>query len=119
MSWSVGFDHRWQRDIGHGVPAFCDAPGCGAEIDRGLSHVCGSEPYGGEHGCGLYFCEKHLLTATFGRDLCSVCRRCLQHKEPYKPKADHPDWLHHKASDPSWAKWREQNAVEITEQGGK
>ncbi len=44
MSWAVGFDETWQRDIGYGVPAYCDHPGCMAEIDRGLSYVCGGEP---------------------------------------------------------------------------
>ena len=44
MGWSIGFDTRWNRDIGYGVPAYCDHPGCNKEIDRGLSHVCGGEP---------------------------------------------------------------------------
>ena len=60
MSWALGYDSQWMRDIGYGLPAYCDHPGCMAEIDRGLAYVCGSEPYGGEHGCGLYFCDKHL-----------------------------------------------------------
>lgn len=41
MGWSIGFDSNWNRDIGYGVPAFCDHPGCTAEIDRGLAYVCG------------------------------------------------------------------------------
>ena len=60
MSWAIGFDSRWNRDIGYGVPATCDFPGCGVDIDRGLAFVCGGEPYGGEDGCGLYFCASHL-----------------------------------------------------------
>lgn len=112
MSFSIGFDDRWRRDIGYGVPAYCDAPGCFAEIDRGLSYVCGSEPYGGERGCGLYFCEKHLGFHRFrGADSGgSYCKRCIAHKPTYKPTPDHPDWLHHKATDPSWAEWREEQA---------
>jgi len=51
MSWAIGYDTRWQRDVGYGVPAWCDHPGCEAEIDRGLSYVCGNEPYGGDHEC--------------------------------------------------------------------
>lgn len=39
MGWSVGFDENWQRDIGYGVPAYCDHPQCKAEIDRGLDYV--------------------------------------------------------------------------------
>ena len=56
MSWSIGFDSNWNRDIGYGVPAYCDNPKCNKEIDRGLSYVCGGEAFGGEKGCGLYFC---------------------------------------------------------------
>jgi hypothetical protein len=59
MGWSIGWDGTWKRDIGYGVPAYCDHPECSAEIDRGLSYVCGGDPYGGEHGCGLFFCGKH------------------------------------------------------------
>jgi len=52
MGWSIGFDSRWNRDIGYGVPAYCDHPKCNEEIDRGLAYVCcGEQPYGGEHGC--------------------------------------------------------------------
>ena len=35
MGWSLGYDGRWKRDIGYGVPAVCDFPGCNEEIDRG------------------------------------------------------------------------------------
>jgi hypothetical protein len=48
MGWSIGYDSKWKRDIGYGVPAPCDLPGCDKEIDRGLAFVCGTEPYGGE-----------------------------------------------------------------------
>ena len=44
MGWAVGFDNNWNRDIGYGVPAICDFPGCGEEIDRGLGYVCGGGP---------------------------------------------------------------------------
>lgn len=101
MSWSIGFDAHWQRDIGYGVPAFCDAPGCSEEIDRGIGYVCGGEPYGGEEGCGLFFCGKHG-----GGYLCERCAKGGDDVEPFDPKPDHPDWLHHKATDRSWATWR-------------
>ena len=101
MSWAVGFDTRWQRDIGYGVPAYCDHPRCNAVIDRGLSYVCcKQEPYGGDTGCGLYFCEKHRLGAD------GKCIRCLENRPPFRAKHDHPQWLRHKRTDPSWAKWR-------------
>lgn len=85
MGWSIGFDNRWNRDIGYGVPAFCDYPGCSEEIDRGLSFVCGGEPYGGERGCGLYFCSEHLRAR--GQQLCT---RCAHSRKPFEPKPDHP-----------------------------
>ena len=105
MSWSIGYDARWSRDIGYGVPAYCDHPRCNAEIDRGLGHVCGGEPYGGEKGCGLYFCGEHLLG--YQPQRCPKCAR-YDHK-PYQPKPDHPDWIRHKLTDESWAKWRGEN----------
>ena len=47
MGWSLGFDDKWNRDIGYGVPAYCDHPKCSVEIDRGLAYVCcDQEPYG-------------------------------------------------------------------------
>lgn len=102
MGWAVGFDDHWHRDIGYGVPAFCDHPRCHAEIDRGLAYVCGGEPYGGERGCGLYFCGEHLAAYA------PLCSRCRNRKPPFAAKADHPLWIAHKATDPSWAAWREE-----------
>ncbi len=103
MGWSLGWDSRWNRDIGYGVPAYCDHPKCNAVIDRGLAYVCcEQQPYGGEHGCGLYFCEEH-------RDHKGRCSRCARYDHnPYKPKPDHPDWVNFKATDSSWACWREE-----------
>ena len=100
MGWSIGFDEKWNRDIGYGVPAFCDAPRCRQKIDRGLSYVCGGEPYGGDDWCGLYFCHAHLAE--------DLCRRCRAGLEPYKPKPDHPEWIQHKETDPSWAECRRE-----------
>lgn len=122
MSWSIGYDVQWQRDIGYGVPAYCDSPGCYAEINRGLSYVCGSEPYGGERGCGLYFCEAHRAYHQFRGtdDGHEYCKRCIANKPPYKPKLEHPDWLQHKATDPSWEEWRAaQTTPEVSPSQGK
>jgi hypothetical protein len=58
MGWAVGYDENWKRYIGYGVPAYCDHPKCNKEIDRGLSYVCGGEPYGGNDGCGLYLLRR-------------------------------------------------------------
>jgi hypothetical protein len=79
MSWDVGYDENWKRWIGYGVTAFCDFPGCYAKIDRGLAFVCcGNNPYGGEKGCGLYFCFDHAN----GEHRCS---RCTHARKPFKP----------------------------------
>lgn len=104
MGWSIGWDSTWNRDIGYGVPAYCDHPECWAEIDRGLGYVCGGDPYGGEHGCGLFFCGRHLFHGKHGLR----CKQCNHGKQPFTPKEDHPDWLHFKETDSSWAFWREE-----------
>lgn len=109
MGWSIGYDSTWRRDIGYGVPATCDHPGCGAEIDRGLSYVCGGAPYGGEHGCGLFFCWKHSKTAGAARDHANLCTRCYHGRPPHVPTPDVPDWLRHKLRDGSWRNWRLEN----------
>jgi hypothetical protein len=103
MSWSIGFDENWQRDIGYGVPAYCDHPRCNEIIDRGLAHVCADqEPYGGDHGCGLYFCAKH-------QDFRRRCPKCARYDH-------HPDWIQHKLTDPSWERWRGENPRWVKEQ---
>jgi hypothetical protein len=108
MGWSIGFDKG--RDIGYGVPAVCDHPDCNEEIDRGLSCVCGSEPYGGEDGCGLFFCSKHLYFDSAGTQL---CERCLERKPPFDPKPDVAEWVNHKLTDPSWQQWRDENPEKV------
>lgn len=112
MGWSIGHDSRWGkygRDIGYSVPAFCDHPDCGKGIDRGLSYVCGSEPYGGEKGCGLYFCGDHL--SGFQPQLCERCQG--RPKKPYIPTPDRPEWVMWKLTDSSWAKWRKKNPEQV------
>lgn len=111
MSWAVGFDEKWQRDIGYGVPAKCDHPGCDAEIDRGLSYVCGGMPYGGEEGCGLFFCSDHRDYAEgYERQ---VCERCAANAQPFQPTPDVQEWFNHKLTDESWQRWRDENPSEV------
>jgi len=115
MGWSIGYDDDLERDIGYGVPAYCDHPGCNAEIDRGVSHLCGFNSDTGE-GCGLHFCGAHLhhrfIDPAIDPDeaprgpLCDACD-CGEAAYPKKP--DHPDWLRWKLSDESWAAWRQEN----------
>jgi hypothetical protein len=107
MGWSIGYDSKWQRDVGYGVPAHCDHPGCTKVIDRGLSFVCGGEPDGGEHGCGLHFCGSHLA------GLNNLCACCRQSSKPFTPKPDHHDWIAHKLTDESWQQWRDENPAEV------
>jgi hypothetical protein len=107
MGWSIGYDSNWERDIGYGVQAYCDHPDCDEEIDRGLAYVCGGEPYGGERGCGLYFCGKHL-------NYQSRCERCSpRRKKPFEAKEDHRDWIKWKLEDESWKEWREANQDKV------
>jgi hypothetical protein len=113
MGWSYGYDKNWQRDIGYGVPATCDHPGCGKEIDRGLAHVCaGEHPRGGEHGCGLYFCGDHLQ---HHRKKSFCCARCYAGRRPYKPTPDTGKWIAHKLTDESWLEWREQHPETVAQ----
>jgi hypothetical protein len=107
MGWSIGFDTRLNRDIGYGVPAYCDHPECVARIDRGLSHVCGGEPFGGEDGCGLHFCGKHLSGYP------QRCERCSARRAPFGKTPEHPAWIEWKLTDPSWQTWRDENPSEV------
>ena len=106
MGWSLGYDENWKRDIGYGVPADCDHPDCKEEIDRGLAYVCGGEPYGGENGCGLYFCGKHIFCNGVPQ-----CERCIKKRKPFTPKPDSLKWLYFKMTDPSWEEWRVENGL--------
>jgi len=105
MGWQIGFDSNWNRDIGYGVPATCDHPGCGAHIDRGLGYVCGGGPFGGEHGCGLFFCGEHLWAGRRPQ----LCERCLGFGAPFEPTPDTREWVEWKLADESWAPWRDEN----------
>jgi hypothetical protein len=108
MGWQIGYDRSWDRDIGYGVPAVCDHPDCDREIDRGLSYVCGcQEPYGGEHGCGLFFCEDHQFYKVKAGGF--VCQRCRNGKNSFPPKPDVDEWIKWKLTDDSWAEWRGKN----------
>lgn len=111
MGWSIGYDENHKRDIGYGVPAICDFPSCRKKIDRGLAFVCGGEPYGGEMGCGLFFCEKHRAYYDLESDEVSpqLCERCGTGQEPFTPQPDTQEWINWKLTDDSWADWRAEN----------
>ena len=67
---------RQGREIeaGYAVPDRCNRRWCWAGIDRGLDHLCGRTPGGDEHGCGGYFCGKHLHSAAL--DVGKLCPGC-------------------------------------------
>ena len=110
MGWSYG-EHDG-RDIGYGVPAICDHPTCDARIDRGLAYVCGGDVYGGERGCGLFFCYEHLHYAA--KLPMQLCRACLPRRhKAFTPKADVREWIEHKLTDESWQRWRDENPEDV------
>ena len=100
MGWSRGYDIQWNRDVGYGVPAICDHPDCSEEIDRGLGYVCGADIYGGEHGCGLFFCSEHQEGEY------QNCERCDSNEfpfsDPFEPSADVQEWI----------QWKKENDKE-------
>lgn len=101
MGWSIGWDHIWKRDIGYGVPAYCDFPDCNEEIDRGLSYLCNNAE--GDHTvCGLYFCEKHRYEEPY----CMSCNLSCT-------KLEHPEWINWKLTNESWQQWRDENPEEV------
>ena len=106
MSWSIGFDPNWNRDIGYGVPAICDHPECSTEINRGLSYLCGD--LHGEKGCGLFFCSDHRIFNDEGH-YPEMCERCCDGKDSFEPKPDTSEWIEHKLTDSSWTAWRFDN----------
>lgn len=112
MGWSIGHCDKHDRDIGYGVPAFCDHPDCNAEIDRGVSYLCGDIHKDG--GCGLHFCEKHRSNYMPRKGI-SVCDRCYKGRKPFAAKPDHHKWLRWKLRDDSWQKWRDENPAKCDE----
>lgn len=71
MGWgNCGLDNLG-RPIGYNFEGTCDYPECEEKIYRGLDAVCGSMHYGGEFGCGRYFCSKHLIIGK--ENLCPNC----------------------------------------------
>jgi hypothetical protein len=100
MGWSYGEVDG--RDVGYGVPAYCDHPDCKKEIDRGLGYICGYQQVGGgDQGCGNFFCSEH------GGD--TLCERCMHGNGAFPEKPDHPKWLRWKLEDGSWEQWRAEN----------
>lgn len=80
MGWRHCGEDSGGRNIGYGVAAVCDHPGCSEPIDRGLGYACGGM-HGTSEGCEGYFCGEHLskyladnLTGSiYGGRVCAAC----------------------------------------------
>lgn len=82
MGWSYcGKNSTTGDEMGYGVAGVCAQHGCGKEIDHGLSYVCGSMHEGGDHGCGRYFCEGHLIICEVSEDVTQLCEECSKQVE--------------------------------------
>lgn len=96
MGWSYGINPdrpEGDQGIGYSVVAKCDKPDCAAEIDRGVSYACGGEHFGGEYGCGGYFCPDHLKYEFDDKDnmspqLCFECAKLWLEKMNKKDDKD-------------------------------
>lgn len=118
MGYACYYVHNHDRHCGYAVPAVCEHPDCNEEIDRGLSYVCGDEPGGGEYGCGLYFCSRHMTgyRKPRGSDRYhQFCKRCHNYRSPFKPKPELREWMHWILKHPSWKDWRDENPQKVEE----
>ena len=80
-----------------------------------MSFVCGSDPYGGDRGCGLYFCGDHLGFRRNDGDRCVyVCGRCNKNRPPYDPTPDTAEWTAWKLTDESWGPWRDEHPEQVS-----
>ncbi len=113
MSWAIGYDSNLKIDVGYGVPCECNHPDCNEQIDRGLSYVCGGDMYGGERGCGQYYCSKHLGFNYEDDDSVQLCERCLADDKPFTSKPDTQEWILWKLCHKSWREWRNENPEEV------
>lgn len=84
MGWSRG--RCGERQVGYGVPALCDWPGCKAVIDRGLGYACGGEHGEGENSCAGYYCGDHRQGFRAGVSG-AVCNDCAKPPSKRRYKA--------------------------------
>lgn len=70
MGWAYcGLNTDTGDEMGYGVEGVCAHPECDAEIDHGLSYLCGDMHADGV-SCNRYFCGKHLTAAP---QRCAAC----------------------------------------------
>lgn len=113
MGWAVGDDRDHDRFRGYGVPAFCDAKGCGKVIDRGLAYLCDGttcerDYVDDEDARGCMDLDELEKPALF------VCgdHTCADVDEDDLPP-EHPDWVTHLLADESWEQWRVANPAKV------
>lgn len=75
MGWAHGVNAEG-REVGYSVEAKCDRHGCVTKIDRGLGYACGGMHDGGDHGCGGYFCARHLYFSDRAGVYARLCKKC-------------------------------------------
>jgi hypothetical protein len=104
MGWAVGWDQGHQRHRGYGVPAYCDAKDCSAEIDRGLSYVAVPPLTDDEYDEWDDLADGTLFV-------------CVDHEhadvDPDHLPTEHPRWIAHVLTDSSWSKWRDENPAQV------
>lgn len=113
------YDNQHKRDVGDNVPGYCDYPHCKEIIERSIARVCGSAPFGGSWGCGLFFCDDHI-TPLDDDSVISLCERCAHNLNnpgdplpEYEPSADLAPWINFKLHHSSFAKWRKKHPTEV------
>jgi len=79
MGWAFCGTNNHGQEMGYGVEATCDEPGCDEVIDRGLAHVCG-RMHEDDETCHKYYCGRHLFVANVGPGG-GLCSRCLDEWE--------------------------------------
>lgn len=136
MSWSIGYCEKQKRDVGYGVLAICDHPGCTAEIDRGMDYIC-CEDINHNACCGAFYCAEHRDNYVYGDEIDDMDDEELEalninvesqevydavedgdivkcRHEPIEKGKENAAWLEHCLKDETWQKWRNENPEMVT-----
>lgn len=72
----MGYD-RYDTPLGEAgylVGDSCHHPDCAAQIDRGLTYLCGEQPgVAADGACGRWYCVDHLYLTPEGQQRCGAC----------------------------------------------